>query len=601
MAQLITLNNIDTAAITQITGPRISGILYPGDDTAASIDGGQTVSLTGTGFQTGLVVYVNGAVVSVASVVSASLVTFVTPVLAAGSYTLLVVNTDGGTATFVPGIQYSGVPAWSTAAGSLGTVFETDPYNYSLSAVSDSAVSYAVTAGTIAAGAALNAATGSITGNANLVSSSTTYNFTVDAVDQEQQNTGRNFSITVDPDVVTFNSPAVTATYANVTGDVFSLTLNATSAMGKTISYSANVLPGGLSISGSVISGTFNTVANSASAITATAATTNKTATRLFNWAIAAPPPTEVNYGWFGGGSAPSSFYASTIDRVDYSQDTVTASVRGNLLTGRRALAATGNTNFGWFGGGQMSGEPGILSIIERITFGSDTATAAFRSNLPFQIKEHAATGNEDRGWFSGGAFGNFGGDTTTAIHRIIYASDTATSIIGSLSLRRVRMSGAGNAEYGWYTGGAAPSNFRLSIIDRITYSSDTTTASVRGPLSGIRSDMAATSNAVYGWIGAGWDDDFGVLRNTVDRINFVSDTATASVRGPLTLARWKLAATGNSDFGWFGGGQAPASSPSGADRVDRITYASDTVTASVRGPLSSPRLLLTATGGFPG
>jgi hypothetical protein len=197
MAQLITLNNIDTTAITAISGPRISGILYPGNDTAAAVAGGQTVSLTGTGFQTGLAVYVNGTVVSVASVISVTLVTFAAPAQAAGSYTLHVVNPDGGTATFVPGIQYSGVPAWSTTAGSLGTADSGTAFSSNLAATSDSTVTYSVVSGTLPSGVTLNSTTGVISGTLPSVSSSTTYNFTIAATDGENQDTDRAFSITV--------------------------------------------------------------------------------------------------------------------------------------------------------------------------------------------------------------------------------------------------------------------------------------------------------------------------------------------------------------------------------------------------------------------
>jgi hypothetical protein len=43
--------------------------------------------------------------------------------------------------------------------------------------------------------------------------------------------------------------------------------------------------------------------------------------------------------------------------------------------------------------------------------------------------------------------------------------------------------------------------------------------------------------------------------RSTVDRIDFSNDSSTASPRGPLSLARFAVAATGNSNYGWFGGG----------------------------------------------
>jgi len=59
----------------------------------------------------------------------------------------------------------------------------------------------------------------------------------------------------------------------------------------------------------------------------------------------------------------------------------------------------------------------------------------------------------------------------------------------------------------------------------------------------------------------------------------------TASVRGPLSAARRELAATGTSNYGYFGGGGFPAVSI-----VDRIDYSNDTVTAVQRGPLSAAR-----------
>ena len=86
-------------------------------------------------------------------------------------------------------------------------------------------------------------------------------------------------------------------------------------------------------------------------------------------------------------------------------------------------------------------------------------------------------------------------------------------------------------------------------------------------------------------WFGGGYYMPGGQY-TTVDRITFATDTATASVRGPLSLARSGIGAAGTTTDGWFGGGY----SSGGLSRVDRITYASDTATASVRGPLSEAR-----------
>jgi hypothetical protein len=97
-----------------------------------------------------------------------------------------------------------------------------------------------------------------------------------------------------------------------------------------------------------------------------------------------------------------------------------------------------------------------------------------------------------------------------------------------------------------WFGGGASS-----SLVNRITYATDTATASVRGPLSLARSGLAAASNTTNAWFGGGGSG------SRVDRITYATDTATASVRGPLSLARYSLAAAGNTDYAWFGGGKA--------------------------------------------
>ena len=42
----------------------------------------------------------------------------------------------------------------------------------------------------------------------------------------------------------------------------------------------------------------------------------------------------------------------STIDRIDYSNDTATAVAKGPLSLARNMLAGAGNASFGYFGGG---------------------------------------------------------------------------------------------------------------------------------------------------------------------------------------------------------------------------------------------------------
>ena len=178
-------------------GPKITAITYPGDDTAAVPSGGQTITLTGTGFASGASVIVNGVVASVVSFIDSTTITFTAPALAAGSYIVYVVNTDGGTALAVPGIQYSGTPTWTTAAGSLGASSKNISFTTTLVATGDAPITYSLYSGTLPSGITLNGSTGVISGTTPNVAVATTYNFTIRSTDAQLQDTDRAFSITV--------------------------------------------------------------------------------------------------------------------------------------------------------------------------------------------------------------------------------------------------------------------------------------------------------------------------------------------------------------------------------------------------------------------
>jgi hypothetical protein len=287
-----------------------------------------------------------------------------------------------------------------------------------------------------------------------------------------------------------------------------------------------------------------------------------------------------ANYGWFGGG-APGP--VATVDRIDFSNDSVTASVRGPLSLARYSLAATGNSNYGWFGGGFPA-----LSTVDRIDFSNDNATALPRGPLSLSRQLLAATGNSNYGWFGGGAPGS-----GVLVDRIDFSNDSpSASTRGSLTIARNSLAATGNSNYGWFGGGNPGPGV---IIDRIDFSNDAATSSSRGSLSLARYDLVATGNSNYGWFGGGFNLTAPTAKSTVDRIDFSNDSTTASVRGPLSSAKYKLAATGNSNYGWFGGGRTPTT----VATVDRIDFSNDTSTASPReGALSAARGYHAATSG---
>lgn len=264
-----------------ITGYTISGI----DDTALNPAGGQTVLVNGGNFATGISAMIDGAQIGSVTLVNSNQISFTSPAKASGSYTLIVYNpSSDAAAILVPGLIYSGVPTFTTPAGSIGTVYETKAISTSVTATSDSALTYAVTSGSIPTGATFYA-NGVMTGTAPVDSGSTTYTFAVTATDQELQDTTRTFTLTVNTDVVTWSNPASGSTIALDTS-AHSTTLLATSAAGYNVSYAANALPTGLTLTGNTISGTATVEGTSSTLLTATAATSNRSATNTISWVI---------------------------------------------------------------------------------------------------------------------------------------------------------------------------------------------------------------------------------------------------------------------------------------------------------------------------
>jgi len=285
MTTKIALTNIADTALATLTGPKITTIVYPGTETATDTAGGETINLTGAGFQSGCSVLVASTAASVVSFISATQISFVAPALSAGTYVIYVINPDGGTAISIPGISYSGTPTWTTTAGSLGTAYEAGAISATLAATGDAPITYVLASGTLPTGSSLSSG-GSLSGTAPATASITTYNFTITAKDAQNQTTNRAFSLTINPDVVSWSTPASLATYNVFTNSaIANVTMSATSASGGSITYTADTLPTGLSITGANIAGTPTVAASTTTVLTATA-TSTRTATRTINWVV---------------------------------------------------------------------------------------------------------------------------------------------------------------------------------------------------------------------------------------------------------------------------------------------------------------------------
>jgi len=131
-----------------------------------------------------------------------------------------VTNSSGLSNTLASAFNIDGSPAWTTAAGSLGTFLEGTSQSIT-TAASDpegSTVTYALQSGTLPTGMTLNTSTGVISGTTPAVSGDTTSTFTLRAT-AGGQTADRQFTITVrDPLTTTFSYTGAGQTFTAPAG-----------------------------------------------------------------------------------------------------------------------------------------------------------------------------------------------------------------------------------------------------------------------------------------------------------------------------------------------------------------------------------------------
>ncbi len=193
-------NTANDAVVSAVAGavPKISNVSIANstyavlDDTAIATDGGYLV-ITGTGFTSGSQVLIDRTPALSTTYVNSTTLRAQVDSANAETYNVYVVNPDGGTATRVNGLTYSGTPTWVTGTtldnGQVDVAFT--PINFSASGASSYSNTTALPAGTTLL------SNGYFYGTVTGIESDTTYNFTIRATDAENQDSDRTFTKTV--------------------------------------------------------------------------------------------------------------------------------------------------------------------------------------------------------------------------------------------------------------------------------------------------------------------------------------------------------------------------------------------------------------------
>jgi hypothetical protein len=139
-------------------------------------------------------------------------------------------------------------------------------------------------------------------------------------------------------------------------------------------------------------------------------------------------------YGYWLGGQSPGPTTVSTVDRVNFSNDLVNASIRGPLTTISTVTHTVGNKNY-------MYNNSSNTTTVTRIDFSNDTALHLSRGNIQNTHTRGTGVYNSNFGYFGGGY------QVNTVIDRVNFSNDTSTGVrVGNLSQGRGDLNGLTNA-----------------------------------------------------------------------------------------------------------------------------------------------------------
>ena len=166
-------------------------------------------------------------------------------------------------------------------------------------------------------------------------------------------------------------------------------------------------------------------------------------------------------------------------------------------------------------------------------------------------------------GYFAGGGPSP---SAKSTVDKMDFSTESTTyTPSANLTAARNYICGVGNKTSGYTCGGANPSS--VTTVEKTSYADDTTANVPGAALSEARNFGGASGGSNAGYYGGGSNTSI------VDKINYSSDTTARIPGADLSGNRSNLTAVGNEDATYFAGGNGPLTT------VDKLTYTTDTTT----------------------
>jgi hypothetical protein len=233
----------------------------------------------------------------------------------------------------------------------------------------------------------------------------------------------------------------------------------------------------------------------------------------------------------------------------------------------------------------------------------SDIAAFIFSRETAYTISATFGSGTENAGcnsstkaYYGGGNAGSY-----NRIYDLIFsAKETSSLLSATLVTGRVALGTVNSTTRGYWVGGYLPaSNLPSSEIDGIIFSSDTITNPAAALSTALFRDTATVCSSTKGYVCGGTNNT--ITPNTRKLVNYLTyssetitnlgDALSASSQGGAGVNSTTI---GYSALGWVGSSDPLTSAPNASPRIEKVTFATDTI-AAFGSNLSVGRMSLSA------
>ena len=232
-----------------------------------------------------------------------------------------------------------------------------------------------------------------------------------------------------------------------------------------------------------------------------------------------------------------------------------------------------------WSGGYGGAGQSGMRSITEKLTFATDTAARLPGSNCP-SVKHWASGSSSATKGYSNGGYEGWESPRTSNIYSLTYASGTWATA-ATLGETRGKTASVNNLLYSWTGGGgnSDPATY-TSKIDRLTFATETPSKNILQSANPFQWATGIGNNLAGYFCNPKIDSQSGTT--IVEKITYSTDSIALTpglhVSGSSSSGSRVLStmAFGKGDVGYVFGGKSP-----NRTTVNKITFSTDTRSSS--------------------